>query len=974
MKNLKSILDNVIYLDIETTGLDEKSSEIIEIGAVKIKNNEITTYETLIKPRGRVPAGIYSLCTGLNEKELLSARSLNAVRSEVVEFLEDLPLICHNGNFEKKFLNYHIPDIKNEILDSMELIAILEPYRKEYNLDSLIKNMTIMEKDELHRGLDDSINTLKVVNAALCRQWDREEHSRKKNTLYMEIKKYYKHLNNWQWTECLQKPPFLNYEEYPYVSYEENRHKELILKDVKIDYTKYEELLKDEDIWNNGGDFGYVFRKNQLEFSKKIRENFQKEERIFIEAPTGSGKTFAYVIIAAIGAYLNKQKHRKDDSSFIISTNTKELQNQLIERDIPTILKKLRLDDKLNYGAMKGKGNYICIERLRKCEELELSQEGNLALLFLNRLCENGKYGDSENISFWAHKHFMLDDYLKDVTCDSDSCNLDKCNKPCYLRKRYNELPAENITVINHSLLSCWPYCEKKKINHIIIDEGHNLMEKCYDFFAEEFCYKEFLELLDTIENGHPSIIMLLNSLNLSYGYRETIEKDKLVYLVKEIIVNMNIILNDFRSMRLVSGEYNFNTEFFVPRDDLKGITKAVGPEISMLKESIYPLYKMLNDYLNNIVGDDEVSGETDYKTVSDYISKIKGTFDMLDKFLESSRFFAKILEVDSKYEDFKLRTVPLNVGELVNEHMLKDVKSTTFLSATLRIENSFSRIKKHLGQEKAKEFLIPSVFNLRKRTKIFALKDMGRYDEPSYIKNVSKFIFETSEKLHGHMLVLFNNNARRNSVAEELEMLIRGTKIEVHTNKKSIGALNDKNRQVIILGSQGFFEGIDVPGDALNCVMLDKFPNYSPEYPILRAITTYQNKMYRDVNYPQLCIKVKQIYGRLIRSIYDYGYFIILDPGENQFTIRNIERDLGGPNIEMDFSKNILARIKNDYNSWRKENLNMIITKMRSSNMDIKEKFNDESKKYKMFWELVKVEEGKYYFENLDYKLNGKL
>ena len=499
-------------------------------------------------------------------------------------------------------------------------------------------------------------------------------------------------------------------------------------------------------------------------------------------------------------------------------------------------------------------------------------------------------------------------------------------------------------------------------------------MEKCYDFFAEEFCYKDFLELLDSFENGHPSILMLLNTLNASYGYRETIEKDKLIYLIKEIIVNMNILINDFRSMRLVSGEYNFNTEFFIPRDDLKEITKCVGPEISMLKESIYPLYKMLNDYLNNIVGDDEVNGETDYKTVSDYIAKLKDTFDMLDKFLESSRFFAKVLEVDSNYEDFKLRTVPLNVGELVNEHMLKEVKSTTFLSATLRIENSFSRIKKHLGQEKANEFFIPPVFDLKKRTKIFALRDMGRYDEPSYIKNVAKFIFETSQKLSGHMLVLFNNNARRNAVAQELEMLIRGTKIEVHSNKKSIGALNDKNRQVIILGSQGFFEGIDIPGDALNCVMLDKLPNYSPEYPILRAITTYQNKMYRDVNYPQLCIKVKQIYGRLIRSIYDYGYFIILDPGENKFTIRNIERDLGGPNIEMEFSKNVLARIDNDYNNWTKENLNMIVSRMRKDKVDIKDKFNDESKKYKMFWELCNVENGIYYFENINYKLNGRL
>ncbi len=975
LEELSSILDNVIYLDIETTGLEESCSEILEIGAVKVKGGIITTYETLIRPRGRVPISTYSLCKGLNEKELLSARNLNSIKQEVLEFLEDLPLVCHNAAFEKKFLAFHIPEIRNTVMDSMELAAILEPWRKEFNLDSLIKEITNLGKDENHRGLSDSIDTLKVVNAILLRQWAREERYTKNNkSIYEVILKEYKYLNNWSWTKHLLKPPFFTYEKYEYVDYEENKKKEINLKKIPIDYSLYENLLENEEIWNNGGDFGYQYRKDQKEFSRKIRENFEKGERIFIEAPTGSGKTFAYVIIAAIETYLNKQKNRKDDSSFIISTNTKELQNQLIERDIPTILKKLRLEDKLKYGSMKGKGNYICIERLNKCEDFEFGEKGNLTLLFLRRLCESGNYGDIENINYSMQKYFELDKYFNEINCDSEQCKLEKCTRQCYLRQRYNELPEENITVINHSLLSCWPYGEKKKINHIIIDEGHNLMEKCYDFFAEEFSYLQFLELLDMLEKGHPSVIGMLLSLNASYGYRETIEKDKLIYLVSEIIVNMNILLNDFRSMRLVSGEYNFTTEFFLPREELKGITKAIGTEISVLKESIYPLYKLLNDYVSNITLDDEVSGDTDHKNLSDYITKLKANFDMLDRFLESSVFYAKILEVDSEYKEFKFRTIPLNVGELVNEHMLKDVKSTTFLSATFRIENSFNKIKKHLGQEKAKEFVIPPTFDLKRRTKIFALNDVGRYDEASYIKNISKFIYDVAQKINGHVLVLFNNNARRNAVSEELDLITRGSKIEVHTSKKSVATLNDKNRQVIILGSKGFFEGIDVPGDALSCVMLDKIPNYSPEYPILRAVTTYQKKGYQDVNYPQVCIKTKQIYGRLIRSTFDYGYFIILDPGQNSYTIRNLERDLGGPSIEISSTSKILSEMKFDYNNWQRSNINKIINYIKKTNKNIQEEFNIEAKKHKMFWNLSKVENGEYFFENINFKLNGKI
>ncbi|WP_315080078.1 helicase C-terminal domain-containing protein [uncultured Clostridium sp.] len=974
MEKLESILDNVIYLDIETTGLDEKNCEIIEIGAVKIKNSSVTTYEVLIKPKGNVPVNIYKLCHGLKEEELMNSKCLEDIKNELLVFLEDLPLICHNGGFERKFLSHHIPEIKNEIFDSMELAAILEPWRKEYNLDSLIKSITILDKDEFHRGLEDSIDTLKVVNSLLCREWIREESKKKNKSLYNIIDKDYEFLKHWEWKEYLLKPILFDIGDYPYVSYEENKREDIKLKRILIDYEKYEDLLVNEEIWNNGGDFGYQYREDQKHFSNKIRENIEKEKRIFIEAPTGSGKTFAYLLIAATKAYLNKKNKKIEDASYFISTNTKELQNQLIEKDIPMILKKLGLEKKLNYGAMKGKANYICIDRLNKCDALNESKESSLTQLFLRRLCDGGKHGDIENISYWAYIHFEIDKYLKAINCDNESCDLDRCIKPCYLKNRYNELPSENITVINHSLLSCYPYCEKKKINHLIIDEAHNLMDKCYDFFCEEFISNEFIELLTQVEKGHPSIYAQLRTLNAEYGYRENIDLNKLRFLIEEINSNIIILLNEFRNIELVNGKYNFTTEFFLPKDELKDIMNELRLPISNIKESIYGLYKVLNDYIRSITLEDETNGDKEFRSLNDYVGKLKDNFNIIDKFLEESRFYAKELEIDMEYRGFTFRNIPLNVGELVNEHMLKEVKSTTFLSATLRIENSFEKIKNHLGQENSNEFIIPSTFNLKQRTKIFALNDIGSYDSPNYTKNMAYFIFNTAKKLNGHILVLFNSNNRKQEVFDELQLLASGTKIEVHVNRKAISSLNDKNRSVIVLGGKGFFEGIDIAGEGLTCVMLDKLPNYSIDYPILKAITTYQNKRYQEVNYPQLCIKMKQIYGRLIRSDLDYGYFIILDPGKNSNTIRNIERDLSGPEIEILNSDRVLDKMDYDYKFWKKYNLNILLRDMRKKNKNIESEFNNEAKKHKIFWEILGTKDNQSYFRNIDFNLKAKL
>ena len=137
-------------------------------------------------------------------------------------------------------------------MDSMELAAVLEPYHKEYNLNALMKCVTNMDKDEIHRGLDDSIITMKVVNSLLCRLWSREDRSRKKRTLYENINKYYPNLRKWPWNKILLKPSFFIYDDYDYVSYENKKKDETLLEDIKIDYKLYEELLKDEKIWNNG--------------------------------------------------------------------------------------------------------------------------------------------------------------------------------------------------------------------------------------------------------------------------------------------------------------------------------------------------------------------------------------------------------------------------------------------------------------------------------------------------------------------------------------------------------------------------------------------------------------------------------------------------------------------------------------------------------------------------------------------------
>ena len=261
---------------------------------------------------------------------------------------------------------------------------------------------------------------------------------------------------------------------------------------------------------------------------------------------------------------------------------------------------------------------------------------------------------------------------------------------------------------------------------------------------------------------------------------------------------------------------------------------------------------------------------------------------------------------------------------------------------------------------------MVPPTFNLRDRTRIITLKDIGRYNSRDFIENSSQFIYEMAVKLNGHILVLFTNNLRKQAVEDRLNELVKGSKIEVHSNKKSIRYLSDRDRQVIILGSKGFFEGIDLPGDALTAVILDKIPNKSIEDPLLKAIVNYRKKDYRYVNYPQLCIKVKQVYGRLIRSTTDYGYFCILDGGTNNKTLLSLQRDLGGPIIENISKKEVLRRVEIDYYRWNLENLRSICKSINGE--EFYNSFIEENKKRKSFFK-ININNGRYEITNMNFK-----
>ena len=952
INKIKSIVQDVVFIDLETSGLNPHNSEILEIGAIKSENNKLTSFHTFVKNKREIPLEIFSLCTDLKQSDLDNAPTLCEIKKKLIDFLGDKKIICHNGEFERAFLNHFIPEIKNEILDSMELMVILEPYHKEYNLEYLKNTLTKDKSIEKHRAIDDVVDTINIINAVLMRLKDKESKAMTLENLTFKINSTLNRfgLNKWIWSELIDNGNY-NIDNID-VIYEDEKYKNENKRDLKntlIDHRfSYEHLLKKKEIWQSKKGFNYEFRPGQFELSKIIREtmNTRSENIACIEAPTGIGKSVGYLLPSIMESYLNNKR-------IIISTDTKELQTQLIKKDIPNVIKSLGLEDKISFGYIKGKSNYICVEKLEKyineydndkCTTSEI-----LSLIILERLVSEGIYGDIEEINYWIFNNFPeIITHLRHVACDPNLCKPKKCYKECLYKKRVEELKEEDITVVNHSLLARWPYKDEKPIENLIVDEAHNLVEKGYEFFASEVEYRSLKFFLHEIYpyemiNNSPFAYTTRNKKIIKPFDRfyyflnmDANNKSKISRKINLIIEEAEYILEYGRQNNYSTiSNYNLSWEINLQKNEKacsvykdkrmidvtydkygECIKNSLDKILANLKSILYILDRHMDDDSIDKENDTYKQGESKFKD----LDALKNTIEVFLEYNEADTY-ARIVTLSKNFDDFLFQVIPLNIADLFEEKILSSLSSGIFLSATLTVNNKMRHFTNTLGIDRFihREEVIEPIFDYKNRIKIITLDDISSYKNKEFIGDMSKVISNLSPHTNGHMLSLFNSKDRQEKTYEVLKDYLHKQNTEIYMSKKYIKILKDLNKKCVILGSKGCFEGVDIPGDGLICVTLDKIPNLNPKDPLYSTIMTKFNKTYYDINQPQMIIKLKQAMGRILRSKYDYGCFIIFDMGRKENLYR-LKKDLHNCQIVNTDQYNIPYVINNHLTSCRKE------------------------------------------------------
>ncbi|AWI04875.1 helicase C-terminal domain-containing protein [Clostridium drakei] len=916
-----SVLNDVIFLDIETAHTDNK---VIRICAVKIKSNEISRFSSLINPGKLVELSDSQLLRGITQKELDSSCNLKEVLKKLQTFIEEMPLVCFDGTFKEKLFNIH-----NEFLDIIELLAILFPELRSFELQYLLKKFIPDYKEDNCREFSYVEDIILMVNYAISHFYYENGYSLSMSITELEKWNWYKHITkvNMEDVKCFIENKSVVFEEkanepYPVFA----------LKD-------YEKLFEHKEIWRRNGR-SYTLRPQQRDASKFIREGLEKGKITIMEAPTGLGKSMAYLLPAAIYTHLKQQK-------VIVSTNTKGLQNQLVDKDIPNLLEALNLKRDVSYTLIKGKSNYLCFDRFGDIE-YPVDMKTLIGYVYLKRLMLEKGIGEIEEISPVIMEKFNLDFLINQCNCDSELCDVGACRYKdrCYYAAKVEALKEAQLIVVNHSLLLKWPYKSIVPLENIVVDEAHNLTQEAYDAFENSLVSYEFEKYLKEIYNS-PKKSGYLYYLSRR-AKKDTLPLSEVESCIEQCIRQMANIKASFENYITQSGiskDYNIKDHLNKNNAKMSGIIRY----LEYLKEDLSSLNISLEKAISVLKDISTLQKDKRLKILMEKVEGINGYSRLLEDVInQSEEGYCFYFEVDKFFKWWKISSIPLDVSGAFYEKVLSSVKSCLFISATLSTDSGYNSLRNTLGiniaKSQNKEIVevppIKPVFDYKGKSVIYAMENIDPNDICAFSEEMKKFVIKLLHNVEGNIIILFTSRKRLDAFKEEASESLRTLGIKVVYGKKDIERLKSRDERYILLGSKGYFEGIDIPGDAMTTVILDKVPNINSKEPFYKSLIENQVERgknywqaYAKVNFPIVSIDLKQIYGRIIRTEYDYGDLFIMSKFDSvNPTVKKLEGQLHDVPIIRKDENEIFRDLNIRVARWKQINLYKIMKEVKPS------------------------------------------
>jgi ATP-dependent DNA helicase DinG len=602
----------------------------------------------------------------------------------------------------------------------------------------------------------------------------------------------------------------------------------------------------------------YEYRPGQLEMAKSVERALNERRHLIVEAGTGTGKTLAYLLPAL-----------RTGQRVIVSTGTKALQDQLFFRDIPfleTLLGELRV------CYMKGRANYLCRHKLTTLRDQpilsgleEIDQYKQIS--DWERTTDTGDRaelsGMPENSALWQK-----------LDARSEACLGTTCPdyRRCFITEMRRRALESDIIIVNHHLFFADLSVKREaaaaadagilpEAAAVIFDEAHELEEVASNYFGLSVSNLRFEDLardIDTLLRGKQGTDRLPSAT------QQLRERARLFFAALPIAVDGRHPFNEREQFLETSGDMYL----------------AVRSTLQVLESEI-----------EGLSGIDEAAG------LKKRVSRLRSELEFLLESNSSNMVYWMERRISSNTSSAQrsairgaqnrhtfLQATPIDVSELLHEQVFEQIPTVVLTSATLTVQGGFQHLRRRLGLTEARELVVPSHFRYGEQALLYLPPNMPDPREPDFQEAAARCIQRVLNLSRGRAFCLFTSYSQMRILYERLlpvldfPILLHGT-----APRKALLEEFRSTPNAVLFGTASFWQGVDVQGEALSCVIIDRLPFSVPSDPIvqarMKAIEEDGGRPFFDYQVPEAVLTLKQGFGRLIRSLEDRGVLVLLDP-----------------------------------------------------------------------------------------------
>ena len=898
-------LRSFVALDLETTGLDPQRERIIEIGAVRfVDGAEKDKFTSFVYPRKPLPDDIVHL-TGITDDDLKEAPYAEEALPEFRQFIGEDPLAAHNAPFDFTFLKvefarigdtFHIhQDVGSIGFDTAVLARALLPNLESHSLSRLAEHFRIGGGKQ-HRAEDDArrcgLLLLRLLESMTERCISEIVNAAKimgpsaLGYMFQALSEYQSRIG--APVECK-----------PGDGYSRNFISSVSgIEEVEISDETLENIFNSQGVLANAFP-AYELRPRQLQMAQHCRQALSAEKKFLMaEAGTGTGKSFAYLIPTILFSAAEKIR-------VVVSTNTKNLQEQLFNKDLPFLADKLPL--KFSAALLKGRANYLC---MRKWAEILTDPDSQLAdeertyalsLLFWSNRTSTGDI--AENSGFRADKWYWL---WNKVASEAGACAGQKCAfyDKCFLQKARQQALKSNIVVVNHALVLTDISANKAVLGeyqHLIIDEAHNFEKAASIHLGKDLNIWKIRSLCarlhrkDQVETG---ITARLKAAKIEVDGAPADFRDIAVVNIYTILSEAGEFFANVTEAARFSGDKNSDAYYT--------IKKRYGPKDEIIKageSALIGLLTALNDLYNNIqrylekIQDDydiDIESESPILELSGIANDIYQIREDLKELTTADNpdlvFWWELPKNDGP--EIQLCAAPLSPAKVLQAQLYPWLNSVIFTSATLTVGGKFDYFMDRLGLNQLEDTEVichdyGTSFDYQRQAvfgaPVFLPNPKNRLE---FDEQLAKLIEDVAIQFKCGILALFTSYQQLNHIYNMIHSSLSKEGVPVLAQGIE-GSRSDimarfLSKRAVLLGTDSFWEGIDAPGDALRLLIIAKLPFAVPSEPLIEArIEQIENEgrnAFLEYTVPEAAIKLRQGVGRLIRSSTDDGVVLICD------------------------------------------------------------------------------------------------